>query len=112
MGEGEGAGKAVVLSLFAGVAAGLFVALNGAFVRKKVIRAALAGGDFAVDAGKRVRKAGAQLVEDFQDELAEVKAEREGQRVQQESLGMIAEELQQLRADIASLRNSNKQRVQ
>jgi len=111
MSEGGSAGKGVVLSLFAGVAAGLFVVLNGTSVRKGLIRAALAGGDLAVDAGKRARRAGAQMIEDFQDELAEVKAERDSQRVQKESLTEIAEELHQLRTELASLRSS-KQRVQ
>jgi hypothetical protein len=77
--------------------------LNGPKVRRGIARAVLTGSDLAAETGKEARRVTAQMVEDFEDALAEVKAEKAQAQAEAQSIHELAAQVRQIRADVSSI---------
>ena len=92
-----------MFSFLVGLASGVTVLLNGQKVRLGLVRAVLTGSVMAKEAGKRTQRLTARIVEDFQDAVAEVKAEKSQAGSEQQSLTEIAAQLREFRAEVAAM---------
>jgi ubiquinone biosynthesis protein UbiJ len=92
-----------MFSFLVGLASGVTVLLNGQKVRLGLVRAVLTGGEMAKEAGKGTQRLTARIVEDFQDAVAEVKAEKSQAGSEQQSLTEIAAQLREFRAEVAAM---------
>jgi hypothetical protein len=92
-----------MFSFLVGLATGCTILLNGQKVRLGIVRAVLTGGEMAKEAGKGTRRLTARMVEDFQDAVAEVKAEKTQAVADQQSLPELVAQLRQFRQEIAAM---------
>ena len=104
-----------MFSFLVGLATGIAVLVSGPQVRRGLARAVLKGKDLAEGVAKETRRATARMAEDFEDAIAEVKAERDRAQVnaerEAEVLRELSEQLRRIRADVASL-DTKTERIQ
>ena len=88
-------------SFLAGVAVTIVVMANAAFVRRCIDRVILIGSGYAVIVGEKVFRGSMKVAEDFQDAVAEVRAERASSEQTGENIQSV---LQALKREIEALR--------
>jgi ubiquinone biosynthesis protein UbiJ len=92
-----------MFSLFVGIATGFTLLLNGQKVRLGLVRAVLTGSEMAKEAGKETRRLTTRMMEDIEDAVAEVKAEKAQAGSDQQSVADLVGQLRELRSEIAAL---------
>jgi hypothetical protein len=92
-----------MFSFIVGLATGVTVLLNGQKVRLGIVRAVLTGSEMAKEAGKGTQRLAGRMVEDFQDAVAEVKAEKSQAGSEQQSLSDLVGQLREFRAEVAAM---------
>ena len=91
-------------SFLLGVGTGFVVLSNGPKVRRTIARAAVLGADAAMAAGKEAQRISARMAEDFQDALAEVRAEEAQKKAEAEALEELREQVRQMKAESEAFR--------
>jgi ubiquinone biosynthesis protein UbiJ len=92
-----------MFSFVVGLATGLTILLNGQKVRLGLVRTVLAGAEAAKGAGQGARRFTARVVEDFEDAVAEVKAEKTQTDTNKQNLADLAAQLKQFREEIGAM---------
>jgi ubiquinone biosynthesis protein UbiJ len=92
-----------MFSFFVGLATGFTILMNGQKVRLGLVRTVLAGAEVAKEAGQGARRLTARVVEDFEDAVAEVKAEQTQAGTNKQNLTDLAAQLKQFREEIGAM---------